>query len=151
MKNEPPKSLALLEAPPHLHWEDMSYYTYDANTDTYLLVNDDRYQAAIFEHRRWLAGRCEEDVQPKKKRKKRKLKRVVLNASEYSSLNNEDKAKYDFSWLKGEEKRVIMNTLLGRAVKGIFHYEHTTHLPGLGRAPRDSQHRVWNGYEWEIV
>ena len=149
--NEPPKSLALLEAHPHLHWEDLSYYTYDADTDTYLLVNDDRYQAAIFKHRRWLAERHEESVQPKKKRKKRKLKRVVLNASEYSRLNNEDKAKYDFSWLGGEEKRVIMNALLGHTTKGIFHHELTVHAPDFDRMSRDSQHRAWSGYAWEIV
>jgi hypothetical protein len=100
----------------------------------------------------WDSGRYEGDARSlKKKRKKRKLKRVVLNASEYSRLNNEDKAKYDFSWLGGEERRVIMNALFGHTTKGIFHHELTVHAPDLDRMSRDSQHRVWNGYAWEIV
>jgi hypothetical protein len=101
----------------------------------------------------WDAGRYDGDRrQAKPKNRKRisdplvpdrppsldKLNNVVLNLSEYGSMSNEN-------------KRMLRDFLLGQTTRGFFDYEYKTYLPEVDRLSRDSQHRAWNGYVWEII
>ena len=60
----------------------------------------------------------------------------------------------DFNWLgNGERLETVLAVLHNRLipVTGVLDHEHKTHCPERDRLSRDSQHRVWDGYDWEIL
>lgn len=131
--NEPPKSLDLLEIPPNFHWDAGRY-------------DGDRRQAKAKNRKR-----ISDPLVPDRPPSLDKLNNVVLNLSEYGLMNNENKARYDFRWISDKKKRMLRDFLLGQTTRGFFDYEYKTYLPEVDRLSRDSQHRAWNGYTWEII
>lgn len=60
----------------------------------------------------------------------------------------------DFRWLgHGERLETVLMMLRKKLipVTGVLDHEHKNHCPDHDRLSRDSQHRVWNGYDWEII
>ena len=60
----------------------------------------------------------------------------------------------DFRWLgNGEYLETVLAVLHNglTPVAGILDHDHKTHFPDRDRLSRDSQHRVWDGYDWEII
>ena len=129
--NEPPKSLDLLEIPPNFHWDAGKGFTPDFAKTSRQRISD--------------------PLVPDKPPSLDKLTNVVLNLSEYGSMSNENKARYDFRWISDKKKRMLRDYLLGQATRDFFDYEYKTYLPEVDRLSRDSQHRAWNGYAWEII
>lgn len=56
---------------------------------------------------------------------------------------------YGMDWLE-PDKRVRLYRYMLSIFKENNDFIHKEHLPPIDRISRDSQHRVWNGYTWEI-
>jgi len=79
---------------------------------------------------------------------------AIDNQHRHYSQTKAAEALRDFRWLgRGKYRDVALMALKSEmlAVIGFFDYEHKTHFPESDRLSRDSQHRVWNGYGWEIL
>ena len=72
-----------------------------------------------------------------------------MNDQYYFTKRNVSIAISDFGWLGMAGLMELKSEML--TASGFFNCENKTHIPARDRMSRDSQHRIWNGYDWEIL